>query len=91
MIEHYFQLILTPKQIEYITLAIEGKEKHPTIQYDTLNISCEGEPGELFLTPAELEQMCAEQETIDDFIVTLVNHSICVESIRRKEKEYEMN
>eukprot|EP00604_Paraphysomonas_vestita_P002527 CAMPEP_0174818630 /NCGR_PEP_ID=MMETSP1107-20130205/1430_1 /TAXON_ID=36770 /ORGANISM="Paraphysomonas vestita, Strain GFlagA" /LENGTH=248 /DNA_ID=CAMNT_0016030781 /DNA_START=450 /DNA_END=1196 /DNA_ORIENTATION=+ len=89
MIEHYFQLVLTPKQIEYITLAFEGKEKHPTIEYNNLGISCEGEPGELFLTPAELEQMCAEQETIEDFLITLVNHSILVESLRRKEKEYE--
>ena len=55
MIEHYFSTVLTPRQKEVITLAMEGRGKHPTISTaDYLSQLSEGEPGELFLTPAEV-------------------------------------
>jgi hypothetical protein len=56
MIEHYFSIVLTERQREVITLAFEGRAKQPTISTtDYLPLlSSEGEPGELFLTPAEV-------------------------------------
>jgi hypothetical protein len=53
MIEHYFSVILTKRQREVITLALEGRVKHPDIAMEDSNAS-PGEPGELLLTPAEV-------------------------------------
>jgi hypothetical protein len=54
MIEHYFSVILTDRQREVITLALEGRVKHPSVSITEFLLSAEGEPGELFLTPAEV-------------------------------------
>lgn len=54
MIEHYFCTVLSDRQREVMTLALEGRVKHPNISISEYLVSAEGEPGELFLTPAEV-------------------------------------
>jgi hypothetical protein len=55
MLEHYFQTNLTADQRERITLAILAREGKPRLD----------------LTPAQVEQLTAEHEEVDDMIRVL--------------------
>jgi hypothetical protein len=55
MLEHYFQTNLTTEQREQITLAILAREGKPRLD----------------LTPAQVEQLTAEHEEVDEMIRAL--------------------
>lgn len=72
MIEHYFSTVLSDRQREVVKLSLEGRVKHPDIPIKEYFVSVEGEPGELFLTPAEVswQSIC--------FFIDFVSWSKCV-------------
>ena len=55
MVEHYFQLVLTDRQVERVTLAVEGTSHELPMQ----------------MTPAQIEQLTAEHDEVDDMIASL--------------------
>jgi hypothetical protein len=59
MLEHYFQTKLTDEQCERIELAIAARESKPRLD----------------LTPAQVEQLTAEHEQVDEMIEALENKS----------------
>jgi hypothetical protein len=59
MLEHYFQTKLTDEQCERIELAVAARESKPRLD----------------LTPAQVEQLTAEHEQVDEMIEALENKS----------------
>ena len=57
MLEHYFQLTLTPEQKQRVCEAVQGNPRNGTLP--------------LNLTPAQVEQMTVEYDDVDDMITTL--------------------
>eukprot|EP00957_Ditylum_brightwellii_P148727 11323254-Ditylum_brightwellii.AAC.1 len=63
MVEHYFQCALNKEQIARLTMAIDGDFGMPSSK------------PHLKLTPAQVEQLAAEFDDIEDMITAVENKS----------------